>query len=122
MRVKVRAERQDLLSGEREELYAGSALASTRELRYREKDGARTYIGFFTDQVVLERNGEVNSRIELPKEKTGKTVIQSDLGDMVLTAELIDQRFAEDCWEVEYRILEEDHVVAHQRLVWWIEH
>jgi hypothetical protein len=119
VRVRVVLKRLDLLEGQQEVLLEGEGSLEGDRLSCPGPGGTQE-VRYERDRVILESQGEVHSRLELPQGRPGTALIHSRFGSMRLAAVLIDRGRQDTQWQVEYELRDQDRVLEHFRLIWQI--
>lgn len=119
MRVRVVLKRLDLLEGQQEVLLEGEGSLEGDRLCCPGSGGTQE-VRYESDRVILESQGEVHSRLELPQGRPGTALVHSSYGSMRLEAVLIDRERQDTQWQVEYELHDQDRVLGHFRLIWQI--
>lgn len=121
MEIRIRLTSYDLMNHQTAVLADGVGVLLGDTLFYSEKDhpDIRHEIAFQKDRILLKRNAEIQSETRLPYSgESGMSRITSLYGVMELEARLDDSFRSEQMWMAEYRILENEEVITHQKLVW----
>ena len=119
LKTHVQLIREDLKTGETVILADHDALRHGFTLVYPEEGtGVRHVIDMREDALIIQRQGEFPSRVELYSSGMGTCTVSSPYGEIRLQALLKKRSVEEDRWLVEYEVRDSGTVVQEVRFTW----
>ncbi|SJZ40154.1 DUF1934 family protein [Anaerorhabdus furcosa] len=118
-KVSCRFLQTDCIDNTQTVLYEGEVFSKLGYLTYTNELGKQEFF-FDENSMIILRDGEVKTEVNLYKEKQGNARVISEYGELHFTTKIEEYDLKSDSWCIEYKIFSEDAITIHTRIEYCI--